>query len=214
VLTRVAGGECGRKALIAFLVARRLKVEELRPIAWNNWGTALEDLARATLDRDPDAARQLFEDAFEKYHQATQAGKDFHEAWYNWGNTLGDLAWALDDGEEKAQLREEAIAKVRTARRVVGLAAPRRTRWRRRGLDVEVGGGQVLLGEGRLLGGASPATSTSTALRRRPPHEKQPAGQARPLRVPHPTAGGMNRAATRLEAKVGTGWPTSPLASE
>ncbi|MFC2456091.1 MAG: SIR2 family protein [Prevotella intermedia] len=72
------------------------------PETYNNWGTALTDLAQTKSDIEAEA---LYKDSFEKYYQATQFKPDDHEAYYNWGNALSNLA------QTKSSVEAEALYK-------------------------------------------------------------------------------------------------------
>ena len=72
------------------------------PETYNNWGTALTDLAQTKSGIEAEA---LYKDSFEKYYQATQLKPDDHEAYYNWGIALAHLA------QTKSSVEAEALYK-------------------------------------------------------------------------------------------------------
>ena len=72
------------------------------PETYNNWGTALTDLAQTKSGIEAEA---LYKDSFEKYHQATQLKPDDHEAYNNWGLALSELA------QTKSGIEAEALYK-------------------------------------------------------------------------------------------------------
>ena len=77
------------------------------PETYNNWGTALTDLAQTKSGIE---AETLYNDSFEKFHQATQLKPDGHEAYYNWGNALVNLA-QIKSGVEAEALYKDSFEK-------------------------------------------------------------------------------------------------------
>ena len=73
------------------------------PETYNNWGTALTDLAQTKSGIEAEA---LYKDSFEKYYQATQLKPDDHEAYYNWGNALSELAQIKSSVEAEALYKD------------------------------------------------------------------------------------------------------------
>ena len=73
------------------------------PEAYNNWGTALTDLAQTKSGIEAEA---LYKDSFEKYYQATQLKPDDHEAYNNWGNALSELAQIKSSVEAEALYKD------------------------------------------------------------------------------------------------------------
>ena len=81
------------------------------PETYNNWGTALTDLAQTKSGIEAEA---LYKDSFEKYYQATQLKPDDHEAYYNWGNALSELA-QIKSGVEAEALYKDSFEKYHQA---------------------------------------------------------------------------------------------------
>ena len=77
------------------------------PETYNNWGTALTDLAQTKSGIEAEA---LYKDSFEKYYQATQLKPDDHEAYYNWGNALSELV-QIKSGVEAEALYKDSFEK-------------------------------------------------------------------------------------------------------
>ena len=73
------------------------------PETYNNWGTALTDLAQTKSGIEAEA---LYKDSFEKYHHATQLKPDKHEAYYNWGTALSELAQTKSGVEAEALYKD------------------------------------------------------------------------------------------------------------
>ena len=73
------------------------------PETYNNWGTALTDLAQTKSGIEAEA---LYKDSFEKYYHATQLKPDGHEAYYNWGNALSDFAQTKSGVEAEALYKD------------------------------------------------------------------------------------------------------------
>ena len=73
------------------------------PETYNNWGTALTDLAQTKSGIEAEA---LYKDSFEKYDYATQLKPDDHEAYYNWGNALSELAQIKSSVEAEALYKD------------------------------------------------------------------------------------------------------------
>ena len=77
------------------------------PEAYNNWGTALDDLAQTKSGIE---AEELYKDSFEKYQHTTQLKPDDHKAYFNWGNALNDLA-QTKSGIEAEELYKDSFEK-------------------------------------------------------------------------------------------------------
>ena len=82
--------------------------------AYNNWGSALSDLAQSKSGIEAEA---LYNESFKKYRQAIRIKPDDHEAYYNWGNALRDLA-QTKSGIEAEALYNESFEKYRQAIRI------------------------------------------------------------------------------------------------
>jgi DNA-binding MarR family transcriptional regulator len=74
-------------------ITEQTKNKELQRIAYNNWGTALLQLAELKGDEE------LFRESFGKYSLAVKYKKNMHEAYCNWGTALSDLAELKGDEE-------------------------------------------------------------------------------------------------------------------
>ena len=80
--------------------------------ALNNWGSLLVDFGKSKIDAE---AESLFQQAEERYDQATVMKPDFYEAWSNWGNLL--LDWRKrKQGAQAAALFEQAQQKYQKAK--------------------------------------------------------------------------------------------------
>jgi len=82
------------------------KAAELKPDdhqAFNNWGTALDDLGRLL---PKDEAIIPFRDACDKFRQAADLKPDYHQAFYNWGNALAGRARLLPKDEAIIAFRD------------------------------------------------------------------------------------------------------------
>lgn len=79
--------------------------------AYNNWGTALMELART---KSGSEAEKLYNEAFEKYQCATEYKPDFYDAYNNWGTALSGLA-KTKSGSKAEDLYNDAIDKYREA---------------------------------------------------------------------------------------------------
>lgn len=85
--------------------------------AANNWGSVLDEEARAVVETDLSAARTLWQQAGENYRQALAIKPDKHEAAYNWGNALDNEACAIAETDLSAArtLWQQAGEKYRQA---------------------------------------------------------------------------------------------------
>ena len=90
---------------------------ELKPrfaVAYSNWGVALSDLAHTKSGSEAEA---LYNESFEKFHQATLSKPDLYRAYYNWGVALSDLA-RTKSGIETETLYNESFEKFHQATQI------------------------------------------------------------------------------------------------
>jgi hypothetical protein len=78
--------------------------EENDPIAYNNWGVALDGLAENKKGKE---AEKLYNQAIEKYKKAIEIKPDHHSAYNNWGAALLYLA-ILKGGKDAEDLLKQA----------------------------------------------------------------------------------------------------------
>ena len=97
------------EAIEEYKAATELKPEYSE--AYNNWGNALDDLAKT---KSGNEAEELYTEAFEKFKLATTYKKDKHDAYYNWGNALVKLA-KTKSGNKAEELYTEAFEKYKLA---------------------------------------------------------------------------------------------------
>jgi len=87
---------------------------ELNPLddsIYNNWGSALGNLAKTKEGKEAD---ELYNEAFDKYQKAIEIKPDKHQALYSWGTNLGNLA-KTKEGKEADELYNEAFDKYQKA---------------------------------------------------------------------------------------------------
>lgn len=85
--------------------------EENDPIVYNNWGSALADLAKSKKGKE---VEELFNQAIEKYKKAIEIKPDYCTTYINWGCALTCLAKSKK-GKEAEELSNQAIEKCKKA---------------------------------------------------------------------------------------------------
>lgn len=83
--------------------ARAVSIDPNDYDALNNWGNALDKLARRT---EGDDRCHLFREGCKKYAQAVGIRPDRHEAWFNWGFTLMGLAKVTPEPDRQRLFRD------------------------------------------------------------------------------------------------------------
>ena len=87
-------------------IVKELKEENI-PSVYDNWGLALSELAKGK--KGPEA-KELFNQAFEKYEKAIDVNPDEYNAYNNWGFALVELAKKKKD-KEREEIFEQAEEK-------------------------------------------------------------------------------------------------------
>jgi len=70
---------------------RATELNEKYDSAYNNWGTAIYELAKIKQDES------LFQESFEKYKRATELNEKYDSAYNNWGTAISELAKIKQD---------------------------------------------------------------------------------------------------------------------